>query len=131
MRYLVLMYGDEKVWPQLSAAEQQEYLTAHVAFAQAVRATATMIAGEALADTDAATTLRHEPATGAARVDGDRPVLTDGPFAETTEQLGGFYLVDADNLDLMTELCRELPHSYTVEIRPVIDLGDELGQPDR
>ncbi len=126
MRYLVLMYGDEKVWPQLSPAEQQDYLRAHIAFAQAVRARATMVAGEALADTDAATTLRHEPATSAARGHGDRPVLTDGPFAETTEQLGGFYLVDADNLDVMAELCQELPHGYTVEIRPVIDMDDEM-----
>ncbi len=126
MKYLVLMYGDEKVWPRLSAVEQQEYLTAHVAFARAVHTKATMIAGEALADTDAATTLRHEPATGAARLDGDRPILTDGPFAETTEQLGGFYLVDAENLDVITELCRELPHAYTVEIRPVIDMDDEM-----
>lgn len=112
MKYLVLMaYEDEDAWDTLSAEERQTYFDAHDAFDRAVRERATMLAGEALAASSAATTLR--------RVDG-RPVLTDGPYAETAEQLGGFYLVDAPDLDVMVELCQLLPPSYSVEIRPVI-----------
>ncbi len=49
-------------------------------------------------------------------------VITDGPFAESTEQIGGFYVVEAPDLDTMTDLCRILP-GYDIEIRPVVDMG--------
>lgn len=117
MKYVVLMYQDERVWAGLTEAERDDYLAAHIRFAHAVQTRATMIAGEALAGVGTATTLRHEA---------DRPLLTDGPFAETAEQLGGFYLVDAPDLDVVTALCQELPHGYTVEIRPVIDVSDQM-----
>jgi hypothetical protein len=74
-----------------------------------------MLAGEALVGVASATTLRH--------VEGKR-VVTDGPYAETTEQLGGFYVVEAADLDAMTDLCELLPHQYVLEVRPVADMGD-------
>jgi hypothetical protein len=49
-------------------------------------------------------------------------VLAEGPFAETAEVVGGFYLVDADNLDVMTGLCELLPKAYSLEIRPVVQV---------
>lgn len=113
MKYLVLMAQDESVWPSLSDEEQRGYLEAHAAFDREVAARATMLAGEALGGVDTATTLRHE---------GERRVVTDGPFAETAEQLGGFYLVDAPDLDTILALCEHLPHAYTIEVRPVIDV---------
>jgi hypothetical protein len=74
-----------------------------------------MLAGEALTGVATATTLRP---------DGDgRRVVTDGPYAETAEQLGGFYVVEAPDLDTMTELCALLPAGYTLEVRPVADLS--------
>jgi len=85
----------------------------HLAFYEAVGERATLVAGEALAGADAATTLRH--------VDG-APVLTEGPFAQTAEVVGGFYLVDAANLDVMTSLCELLPKAYALEIRPVVPI---------
>jgi hypothetical protein len=50
-------------------------------------------------------------------------VVTDGPFAETAEQLGGFYLVDARDLDTMVDLCDLLPRDYVIEVRPVADMS--------
>ena len=50
------------------------------------------------------------------------PVLTDGPFAETAEMIGGFYLLDAPDLDTVVEWCRILPHGYSLEIRPCVQI---------
>ena len=72
-----------------------------------------IVAGEALAGPDAATTLRHK--------DG-QPTLTDGPFAETAEMIGGFYLLEAPDLDTVTGWCEILPKGYSLEIRPCISM---------
>jgi hypothetical protein len=95
VKYEVLLYQDERIWTDATADQQAEYVAAHTAFDRAVRESAAMLAGEALVSAADATTLR--------RVDG-REVLTDGPWAETAEQLGGFYLVDAPDLDAMLRL---------------------------
>jgi hypothetical protein len=117
MKYLVLMAADEAGWDAASPDERQAVLDAHTAFHKAVAERATVLAGEALARSGEGRTLRH--------ADGE-PVVTEGPYAETVEQLGGFYLVEAASMDTMLELCRLLPTSYAVEVRPVIDLeGDE------
>lgn len=114
MKYAVLLYHDQTLFDRLPEAEQAGYVRAHDAFEKAVAERGTSLVGLALQTTDTATTLRHDRA--------DRPMLTDGPFAETTEQLGGLYLVEAPDLDVVMELCHELPHAYTVEIRPALDL---------
>ena len=107
----MLLAADEAVWPGLSAAEQQEEMAAHDAFDRAVRERGAVVAGEALGESGTATTLR--------RPDG-RLQVTDGPYAETVEQLGGFYLVDLSDLDQVIEACTLLPDHYAVEIRPVV-----------
>lgn len=116
MKYAVLLYQDERMWTGATAEERAEFHAAHSAFDEAVRAHAKMLGGEALVSVAGATTLRHD-------ADGQR-VVTDGPFAETVEQLGGFYLVEAADLDTMTDLCDLLPHRYTLEVRPVADVSD-------
>jgi hypothetical protein len=116
MRYLVLLAGDERRGRHQSEAEVRAEMADHDAFSQAVSDRGTILAGEALGDSTTATTLRH--------VDGraDGPVvLTDGPYVESAEQIGGFYLVETTDLDLMTELCALLPSWYSVEIRPAVD----------
>lgn len=113
MKYLILMAQDEAVWPSLSSDEQNAYMKAHKAFGDALQNRSAALAGEALAEGAAAITMRH---------DGARTVLTDGPFAEVVEQLGGFYLIDVPNLDDALALCELLPHDYTIEVRPVIDI---------
>ncbi|MGI8416564.1 MAG: YciI family protein [Nakamurella sp.] len=113
MKYLILLAQDEAVWPSLSSVQQSAYMKAHEAFSDALQTRSAALAGEALAEAAAATTMRH---------DGERTVLTDGPFAEVVEQLGGFYLIDVPNLDDALALCELLPHDYTIEVRPVIDI---------
>jgi hypothetical protein len=113
VKILVLLAEREGTWDAASPTERQAVMDAHTAFHKGVAERATMLAGEALAETRQARTLRH--------VDGS-PVVTEGPYAETTEQLGGFYLLEADSLDLVLELCELLPSSYAVEVRPVIDI---------
>jgi hypothetical protein len=113
MRYFVTIAYEPTVWADADPATQQRYHQQHLAFHAAVAERATLVAGEALAGPETATTLRHR--------DG-QPLLTEGPFAESTEVVGGFYLVDADDLDTMTELCALLPQVYALEIRPVVQI---------
>ena len=113
MKVLVLMAATEGGWDTATAEERQAVMDAHTAFHKGVAERAMMLAGEALAESPEARTLRH--------VDG-APVLTQGPYAESVEQLGGFYLIEAESLDLVVELCHLLPPSYAVEVRPVIDV---------
>lgn len=113
MRYFVTIAYAPTVWSQASEEVRQQYHREHLAFHKAVAERAHLVAGEALAGPETATTLRHS---------NGRPVLTEGPFTETAEVVGGFYLVDADDLDVMTELCELLPKAYSLEIRPVVQV---------
>jgi len=111
VRYLVTIAHGPTVWSEASEDTRRRYHQEHLAFHEAVAERARLVAGEALAGPETATTLRH--------VDGV-PILTEGPFAQTPEVVGGFYLVDADDLDVMTGLCELLPQAYALEIRPVV-----------
>ncbi len=112
MKYLLLLTEtDPGAWEDASQEHRDEVFAAHEAFDRAVRERGSMVAGEALAGVETATTLRL--------VDGVQ-TLTDGPFAETAEQIGGFYVIDVADLDVAVELCRLLPQGYTTEIRPVV-----------
>jgi len=106
---------DPESWDRATEAERQQVMDAHGDFAAAVHARATMVAGEALAGVETAVTLRPA-ATGADRA------VTEGPYAETVEQLGGFYVIDADDRDTVVDLCRILPADYTIEIRPAVQI---------
>ena len=112
MKYAVLLFQDEAIWANLSDAERQVYLDHHDRFDKLTADRGiTVLAGEGLCDVSTATTLRRR---------GDDVTITDGPFAETAEQFGGFYLVEARSLDEVLEAARVLPE-YTIEIRPVAD----------
>jgi hypothetical protein len=121
VKALVLMAGTEGGWDTATAKQRQGVMDAHTAFHKAVAERATMLAGEALAESPTARTLRHVDA---------EPVLTDGPYAESVEQLGGFYLVEAESMQLVLELCHLLPDSYTIEVRPVIEIEGYEGTRD-
>jgi hypothetical protein len=121
MKYLVLLAEEEGDWQNATPEERQAVMDAHTAFHKAVTERATMLAGEALAESSAGRTLRH--------VDGE-PLVTDGPFTEGVEQLGGFYLIEAESPDLVLDLCRLLPTSYAVEVRPVIEIEGYEGDRD-
>lgn len=113
MKYLVLMAGDPGEWDRATEAERQAIFDAHRDFAAAVRARATLLGGEALAGSGSAVTVRPG---------GTDRAVTEGPFAETVEQIGGFYLVESPDRDTVVDLCRILPATYSIEVRPVIDI---------
>jgi hypothetical protein len=112
-KYLVLIYGDETIWEGWSPEEQEANGSAHAAFA--ARAGSAVIGGHQLESAGAATTIRAD-------ADG-RPTATDGPFLETKEVLGGYYLLEAAGMEEAVELASGLREasapSSGVEIRPV------------
>jgi hypothetical protein len=116
MRYLLLIYHDEAARAKVSAEESAAILDAWWAYDDAVTASGVSKGGEALRPTATATTVRLG--------DGD-VVLTDGPFAETREQLGGYYVVECDTLDQAVDAARGMPHLTAggcVEVRPIAEL---------
>ncbi|WP_149205138.1 YciI family protein [Actinotalea subterranea] len=114
MRFVVLMHGDEAVWRDASTQERAAIIDQHTAFAaQAPQRGCTLVGGEALTDVAVATMVRRH---------GDHLEVTEGPLAESVEQLGGFYVLEAPDVDAVTEALRELPEHYAFEIRPVLDL---------
>ena len=112
MQYMLLIYGDESQGKDVTPEEKQGVFAAYSAFNQAAIDAGVFKAGDALHPTDTATAVRVR--------DGDAAV-TDGPFAETTEQLGGYYLIDVENLDEALEWAKKCPGSHhgTIEVRPV------------
>lgn len=104
---------EASAWVEASPETQQSYFDAHHAFEQAVIVRGALVAGEALLPAETATTLRH---------DGTGFVATEGPFAETAEQVGGIYLVDLPDLATAVEIGALLPPTYAVEIRAVLQI---------
>jgi hypothetical protein len=117
MKYFVLLagYGEMPLWDSLSPEEQEAGLAKHGEFdaACAARAGVEILSGEALGDGSMATTLR----TRAGEM-----LITDGPFAEAAEHIGGYFLLEAPDLDTVIELCRILP-AYDIDIRPVFEMS--------
>jgi hypothetical protein len=116
-KYLILIYGDEQQWAAMPAEEMKKLDEAHRAFSAA--AGSAIVDGQELQPANIATTLRAD-ASG-------RLSVTDGPFLETKEAVGGYYLVEAADLDQVIALASRLyevsaGHSG-VEIRPVVDHG--------
>lgn len=115
MKYLCLVYSEEsKLHTMPDSPKDDECL----AYANAVQTSGRMLAAEALQPVASATTVRMR---------GGKVTTTDGPFAETREQLAGFYLVEAENLDQAIEIAAKIPAARvgSVEVRPVRSL-----QPD-
>ena len=115
MQYILLIYGAEPTQEVPEDAMMAE-LAQYDIFTKHIRERNVMLAGEALLPTSSATTVRV--------VDG-RTVTTDGPFAETKEQLGGFYLVEAADLDEAIAYAAMIPGAAhgAVEVRPIWDYG--------
>jgi hypothetical protein len=113
MRYVFLIAYQPGRWEAAGPEERQAFFDAHHAFEQYVAERGTRLSSAALGDADTATTVRH-PAGGA------DAVVTDGPFVELTEQVGGYYDVELPDLDSAIAAARLLPPSYAVEVRPVV-----------
>jgi hypothetical protein len=122
VRYLLLIYNTES--PTTEPQASPETTAAYNAFTRDLQERGILEAGEALHPTSAATTVRVR--------DGET-IATDGPFAETKEALGGFYLLKARDLDEAIELAARIPASRTgsVEIRPIWEFAPgEMGYPE-
>ncbi len=116
MKYILLTYLDEKAWTSLSEAEQQQIMGECMPHVEQLLDTKKFLGGAPLHPTSTAATVRLR--------DGKR-LVTDGPFAETREQLGGYYLVDARDLDEAIGIAARIPGARrgTVEVRPLIELA--------
>lgn len=116
MRYMLLIYSDPSAWANLDAAQGEQMMKDYYAFTQRIVDTGEMVAGDPLQGLDTATTIR---------VRDGRTTSTDGPFAETKEVLGGYYIVDVADLDRATALAAEIPDARwgSVEVRPIQELG--------
>jgi hypothetical protein len=116
MQYMLLIYEDERVYggPEKNGPALQEMIAKHMAFAPTLGSA--RVGGGGLKGTASATTVR--PGNG-------KRTVHDGPFAETKEQLGGYYLVDVPDLDAAIEIAKKLPLSPggAVEIRPLLGGG--------
>ena len=123
MQYMLLIYLEEQA---LNEAQREQCYTESAQFAQQLSAKGQYLAASPLYPTSTATSVRFR--------DGKR-LVTDGPFAETREQLGGFFLVDAQNLDEAIDIAARIPAGRwgTVEIRPVLEISglpaDNISRP--
>lgn len=115
MQYLLLIYTDEKLWAPDSGADPallQEITAAHMRLGAELSEAGAMVGGNRLQPTDTATTVRTA---------GGSQSLHDGPYAETREQLAGYYLIEAPDLDTAIGWARKIPGgpTYSIEVRPV------------
>ena len=122
MRYLLTIYDDESGWNDATPEQVGAIMAAYDAFGEKVKAAGAMLGGEGLQTSDTATTVRIR--------DGET-ITTDGPFAETREQLGGYYLLECKDLDEAIGWAAQLPGAQTgsVEVRPVMDY-EAMGFPE-
>jgi len=115
MQYLLLIYQNEKAWTEMSEADQGTAFGEYMQFTKDIKASGHHLAGEALQPIATATTVR---------VRNGKTATTDGPFAETREQLGGFYLIEAKDLDEATKIAARIPDARigdgSVEVRPIM-----------
>jgi hypothetical protein len=112
MKYLCLIYDDEKKWETMSKAEADAYMGEYFAFTDGVKASGHYLGGNALQPVQTATTVRSR---------NGKLSTTDGPFAETKEQLGGYYLIEARDLNDALQVAQKIPSVRTgsIEVRPI------------
>jgi hypothetical protein len=117
MRYMLLMYRDETWWDAKSEEERGAIRQQAVDVSEALRKRGIFLAGDPLLPTHTATTVRMR---------NGKPVTTDGPFAETKEQLGGYSIVDVATLDEALAIAAEHPllrvGGHSIEVRPIREL---------
>src|SRR5262249_22203265 len=116
MKYMLLICDDEKAWGKLSENDRRAVYAEYGQFTQQIKSSGHYVGGSQLQPTTAATSVRVR--------DGKR-VVTDGPFAETREQLGGYYLIEAPNLDDAIAIAARIPSARmgTIEIRPLVEVA--------
>jgi hypothetical protein len=115
MNYMLLIYEEPDAWAGASEAEVNQMMGDYFAFTQEIVDSGEMISGDPLQGVETATTVT---------VRGGDTIVTDGPFAETKEVLGGYYLVKVDSLQRAQQLAAKIPAAKTgkVEVRPVMEI---------
>jgi hypothetical protein len=116
MKYVCLIYDEEKKLEGMSQKESESFMKDYFAFTESIRQSGNYVAGEALQSIGSATSLRHR---------NGKLSTTDGPFMETNEQLGGFYLIEARDLNEALQIAARIPSvkTGTIEVRPVVDFS--------
>jgi len=124
MRYLCLIYDEEKKLGGMSKSESDAFMGEYFAFTEGIRKGGQYVAGEALQPVQTATTVR---------VRNGKVSTTDGPFAETKEQLGGFYMIEARDLNDAIQIAAKIPSARlgSIEVRPVVDFTKEREERER
>jgi hypothetical protein len=114
MRYMLVIYGNDDDWTQRSEDELAPIMAEHESFGTDLRKAGAYVAAEALQPSSTATTIR---------ITDGQPLLTDGPYIETKEQIGGYYLIDVDSEDEAVRWAERLAifNEQAVEVRPVIE----------
>jgi hypothetical protein len=114
MKFLALIYNDESIYADATPQDIAATFAAHGAFAEAAGPAGVMEGGHGLQPTATATTVRMRD---------DERMLTDGPYAETKEQLGGYYLLECKDLDDALNWAAQIPEakSGAIEVRPIMD----------
>jgi len=115
MRYILLIYDPESKWATMSEQERGQLFQEYGAFTESIKKSGHYVSGDPLQPTTTATTVR---------VRGGKTTTTDGPFAETREQLGGFYIIKASNLDEATGIAARVPSARmgSIEVRPIMEM---------
>jgi hypothetical protein len=115
MRYVLLIYGSEAVTAGMTQEEHTALMLGHAAFAQEAQQRSLLTGGAPLQPTSTATTVR---------VRNGKPLITDGPFTETKEQLAGIYILNCKDLDEALEMAARIPDAVfgSIEIRPVMEV---------
>lgn len=118
MKYALLIHSDEKAEEKMSPADLEALMSAYGRFTQELESSGAQLDSQRLRPTEAATTIR---------VRNGELLATDGPFAETKEQFGGFYLIEVDNIDQAIAWARKIPTAEygSIEVRPVWDMEGE------
>ncbi|GAA1524279.1 YciI family protein [Actinomadura kijaniata] len=115
MQFLLIMYGNPRIWDALTEDERDEVMSGHGTFMETVTGAGEMISTVALADPSRSAVVR---------VRGGVPAVTDGPYVESKEYLGGYYLVECDSRERALELAALIPDAGVeglgVEVRPVV-----------
>jgi hypothetical protein len=113
MQFMLLIYDDEQIPQTMSEEERNAFMGEYFAYTEELRQAGAYVAGDALQAIETATTVRVRDA---------EQLLTDGPFAETKEQLGGYYIVDVDSLDDAIRWAAKIPSARfgSIEVRPVV-----------
>ena len=116
MKYLCLIYEDEKAWQTMSEADMQKGMAEYNAFTESIKKNGNYVGGEALQPTKTAK---------AVRVRNGKLSATDGPYVETKEQLGGYYLITAKDLNDAVQVASRIPGAKhgTVEVRPIMEFN--------